>query len=111
MPNTEKYVSKIEVLNNTYEIKDAEARWLIENLPDPVTSVTAGNGLLGGEITSTGTIEVDFDEVQDKLTAGPHIIINTVAGDKVIDAIGYATEAYVVNTVNAAISDSISGSY
>jgi hypothetical protein len=61
------------------QIKDdgtLKARRLELDEPIPggsgITSLTAGLGLLGGTITTTGTIDVDFGDTEDQVARGNH---------------------------------------
>lgn len=60
-----------------------------------VTSITAGNGLTGGVITTSGTVAVDFSSVQPKLVAGDNISIDR--NTNTISAIGNDLDLSIVN--------------
>ena len=97
-------ISKIKLPGSeqVYNIKDQGARDLIAALPDPVTSITAGDGLTGGTITSTGTIALDTSYVATSAHAGLVPSLPTEeAEDKFLSGDGTwkkATSRPVINT-------------
>jgi len=79
-----------------------------------VTKIETGTGLSGGPITSTGTISVNYSEVQAKLTPGERISINnntisTTANAVSVSNTGTATDEVQYITIDG-VEKKLSGS-